>query len=96
MDRSDRGKVCDGCFDEDVCFDDQERKRKTRTYVLTSDEDVCFDDQERKRKTRTDVLTIKNERERQTENRTSFHKKMIEDILIHFLVRHYSKITFII
>ena len=48
--------------------------------------------------TRTDVLTIKNERERQTENRTSFqfHKKMIEDVLIHFIVRHYSKTTFYI
>ena len=30
--------------------------------------------------TRTDVLAIKNERERQTENRTSFHKKMIDDV----------------
>ena len=30
--------------------------------------------------TRTDDLTIKNERERQTEKMTSFHKKMIDDV----------------
>ena len=39
--------------------------------------------------TRTDVLTIKNERERQTEKKTSFHKKMIDDVWFTFIVRRY-------
>ena len=36
-----------------------------------------------------DVLTIKNERERQTEKTTSFHKKMIDDVWFTLIVRRY-------